>query len=69
MDSDEVYAVLRLVDEAGSLSSQQAVMILRCLGTLMVKETPEKRQETFQECWRKFKQYGLPLLLLLSIGI
>ncbi|KAI0229322.1 Leucine-rich PPR motif-containing protein, mitochondrial [Lamellibrachia satsuma] len=59
VDSEEVTNIINLMQKAGEVSSQQALMVLRCLGALMVKEHPEARQKLFQQLWDKLPQLGV----------
>jgi len=43
---------------SGSASTQQAVMVTRCTGSLLVKHTPEERMALFDEVRKVLESVG-----------
>ena len=43
---------------SGSASTQQAVMVTRCTGSLLVKHTPEERMALFDEVCKVLESVG-----------
>ncbi len=44
---------------AGKVTDQEAVMLLRCYGALMVKVHPSKRAEMLDEAWKQLQEMGI----------
>ena len=56
--SISVTTIIYSLHVLGEASSQQALMVLRCTGALMVKEHPDARHKLFQQLWEKLPQFG-----------
>ena len=54
-----VNEILSRVEAEGEVSSNNALMLLRCFGAIMVDVTPQERVARAQKFWNNLKGYGV----------
>ncbi|XP_065221007.1 leucine-rich PPR motif-containing protein, mitochondrial-like [Planococcus citri] len=57
----EVENVIKEIKLNRSASSSQSAMVIRCCGSLISEESPEKRTELVQEVWNTLEKLGIDL--------
>ena len=58
---DQVVSIFSKIQQNGGCSSNEALLLLRCCGNLIVDETPAKRSEMSEKLWAYYKDKGVQM--------
>ncbi|GAB1609607.1 leucine-rich PPR motif-containing protein, mitochondrial-like [Argonauta hians] len=58
---NQVKNFIQAIDNEGKVTSDQALLVLRSLGSGLFDEHPKFRSEITQQVWDKFQKYGLQM--------